>query len=237
MRLKCRSALGALGVVLALSGVTAASALAIEAPEMVLKGGGTFTTLTMAGVSSPNNPLWEDEIGKQFICNTEGMKLTGVDAKTVTGKITFTGCYLYPSYIHSPGAGEGEIVTEELTGKLVYISKAEKTVGFVFTPKTGTLFTSFLLQGITWPVEGSIILPVGPVNAFRFVFKQLGVSQTGGVQAINKYQTCVKELCLPHSTGLITGWGKKPGSGERMPLGWQFGGFEFSVSHELEIQA
>jgi hypothetical protein len=83
--------------------------------------------------------------------------------KTDVATIKFTGCeYGSPTGVpcRTPGAKEGEVVTNKLEGSLGYISGArtmKPIVGMRLTPASGTQFASVECSGIAVSLSGSAI--------------------------------------------------------------------------------
>jgi hypothetical protein len=76
--------------------------------------------------------------GKSFSCTGGESKGHATGSKTVQAKYVFTGCSAAGLACQTAGHAEHEIVTEELQGTLVYISKSAKTVGIVYKPLSGS---------------------------------------------------------------------------------------------------
>jgi hypothetical protein len=247
MRSKNRNILVALVAMLALGAVTSASASAAELPELALKAGekGTLTELAFAGTtngSGGGSGTWEvTKDNQEFLCGG-GVSISGkaVNAKTVTAVIKFSSCTAVGSHCQSVHRSkENEIVTEELTGTLAYISKAAKTVGFVFTPKTGTALTEFTCADSGYlPVDGSIILPLGNVNVLRYSIRELGVvlsHSENGVQVTNEYEGVNRKGVFGKiKAGLETLW---PDNISWKPLAWEFREALLGTNKEVEIKA
>ncbi len=96
---------------------------------------------------------------------SSGGEITG--EKTVSKvKITFTGCKSAGFACTSGSDPSGTLLTNELTGTLGYISKANKEVGILFKPTTGKEFIEFNCVGgiVKVKVLGLLICPITPVN-------------------------------------------------------------------------
>jgi hypothetical protein len=82
--------------------------------------------------------------------------------------ITFTGCELGSGSCQTPGAREGEVITNQLEGGIGYISGGGTTkplVGMRLAPAAGSLFASVECSGTVVTVSGSVVGTVtGSIN-------------------------------------------------------------------------
>jgi hypothetical protein len=202
-----------------------------EKPEFAIKAGEKLTEARYSGTF--HQAYWEVPNESTFGCGDEKGLIEGqvLGTKTVTGKIAFTNCKANGEACASEGAKEGEIATVELEGKLVYISKASKSVGIDFKPKAGTVLSKFtcLYRG---EVTGSIIVPLtGPLNKLTREFGVAPLRQSRGVQEISQYENGAG---LKVNSSLSTTWP----SGTSVSLGWGLeSGFPLSINKQIEIQA
>jgi hypothetical protein len=174
--------------ILALSAVASATASA-TLPEFSPASG-----VTLKG-KAVGNAILETKSGTKVKCTggSSGGEVTA--EKTVSKvKIIFTGCESSGFKCKTPGAASGELVTEELTGTLGYISKAGKEVGILFKPTSGTKFIEFECVGgiVKTQVTGSVICPIKPVNTKTTKFTLL-CKQTKGVQSPLKFEGLAEE--------------------------------------------
>ncbi len=98
----------------------------------------------------------------------------GSDTRTYShisgGKVTgganvLSGVSLLGSECHSPGAGEGEVVTAPLVQQLGWIDKASGEVGLLErTQKKKAMFASFTCGEAQVELRGSVVGRVTPVN-------------------------------------------------------------------------
>jgi hypothetical protein len=119
-------------LIVALAGSACASAIASAAePELVsssypIKYSGTIPAAT-----------WEVAGGSNFKCipesSTDEGEITG--PRTLTAVIHFKGCKAGGAWCTSPGAVNGEIITQPLDGTPVYSPKFG--IAIVFKPKSG----------------------------------------------------------------------------------------------------
>lgn len=125
--------------------------------------------------------------------------------------IRFTGCELPISPMcHTEGAAEKEIVTNELEGKLGYISKTARTVEQELKPMStapGKLFLTFECGGGAVLVKegkgtggggGCIFTPIEPTNVMTSALTEQLLG-TGGVQSPNKLEGSTRTCNLESS--------------------------------------
>jgi len=116
------------------------------------------------GVATLNTPKLENEVA----CGK--FKDVGENTSPTTqGKIvaSFGKCESLGKKCESPGAGPGNIVTNNLVGKLGYINKAKKEVGVRLSPETGTLLAEFNCEGLEIKTSGAVFgRMTGQVNTF-----------------------------------------------------------------------
>jgi hypothetical protein len=168
MRARSRRALAAIVAISALSAGVAASASA-ALPEFKIHKA-TFTG-TVPGV------LWEGPGKAEYICKEEGSLSGHVVGPNEVAKvvITFKGCGA--GLCQTSGLKEGEWKTNELQGKLGYISKASKKVGLLLESPTGVFAEckgGFLVKFL-----GSTIGEIGPVNKERSPSEEFGLTYVG----------------------------------------------------------
>ena len=208
-----------------------------EKLEFVVNPGEKLTELKWDAVTK-NGAEWSEQ-NVAFNCSRE-IELRDVvtGPNTVQGTIRFTGCRSNADKCQSVGAKEEEeIVTEELTGTLVYISKAAKTVGILFKPK-GESFTEFrCVTPSTNEIHGGIIVPITPVNTkltikTGFTLGPLKTKEVGKEkeQEITEYETNqgTKVRSRLETYWIGEHWG---------PLSWSFGNAYAYPNKEFEIQA
>ena len=178
--------LGLAGALLA-SAVAAASALALEAPEIgrcVAHAGGKYTSdvcTKEAKGKAVGTFEWEPGATKKHFTGVGGVAtLETIKANRVTCKteasageytspktvgnlaVTFTGCENLGNKCVSPGKAEGEVVTVPLSGTLVW-EKFGKKVSIDLVPQSGELFTEFQCGPANVKVKGSVLTNI-PVN-------------------------------------------------------------------------
>ena len=93
-------------------------------------------------------------------------------AKTASATLTLTGCHIGPSSkptaCQSGGAGEGEVVTSALNGRLDFIKEGEEpeipVVGIDLAPQSGSTIASYSCGGKPFTLSGSLIAPVSAVD-------------------------------------------------------------------------
>ena len=114
--------------------------------------------------------------------------------------VRFVNCVSSGVKCTTAGAATGEIVTNLLASKPVYLTEAETAaggVGIALTPATaGGLFAKFVCGGLitvevgesgsTSPGQDSIVCPITPLNKPTFKYT-LACAQTKGVQAPTGY--------------------------------------------------
>jgi hypothetical protein len=200
-----------------------------EKPEFVVNAGQKLSELKYSGAAGTS--VWAAKNSSSFIC--EGVEVNGkaTGSKTVNGKFVFKGCN--SGSCKSPTGKEGEVVTEELQGTLVYIAKSAKTVGIVFRPQTGSALATFRCEGTVYrELRGSIIVPVGPPNLKRLGFEEKTLGLTGeGAQLITEYENGRGEKI---HAGMEANW---PSPEFWNALGWGVGEFFVNTNKEVEIQA
>jgi|SRR5579875_1267244 len=105
--------------------------------------------------------------------------------KTLLGTVSLT--------CSSSGAGAGEIKTNELVAKPVWINQTSGVVGIDFSPaaSSGGLFATFLCKGSfveeTLKVSGSLLCKAEPLNVVTTEMT-ITCSQSGGVQNPTEYE-------------------------------------------------
>ncbi|HTZ64271.1 MAG TPA: hypothetical protein VMB51_09210 [Solirubrobacteraceae bacterium] len=79
--------------------------------------------------------------------------------------VTFEGCEAGGVECNTFGSAAGELVTKKLEGIIGWESKAAKKVAFDLYPKGKTgLFIEFSCSGLTFAVQGSVLVPLSPVD-------------------------------------------------------------------------
>ena len=96
--------------------------------------------------------------------------------------VVFTGCESLGYKCKTPSSGEGEIVTNPLSGSLVW-EKFKKKVAIDLVPQSGEWFVEFTCGPATCKVKGSVMANV-PVNKSetkvdREVHRQKGQTKAG----------------------------------------------------------
>jgi hypothetical protein len=75
--------------------------------------------------------------------------------------VTFKGCETAGDKCSTPGAGEGELVTNPLEGVVGFENKAEKKTAFdLFPAGRKGLFIEFGCSGLVVAVKGSVLVPI-----------------------------------------------------------------------------
>jgi hypothetical protein len=189
--------------VFAASAATAASALALEAPEMgrcVAKAGGKFTSsLCTKEVVAPKVGKFEWEPGavkNKFTgaggvgtletvkkvtvkCKTEASSGEFTSAKTVGNvAVTFRECESTGFKCKTAGAAEGEIVVNLLAGTLRWENSTKTKVAIDLVPQSGELFVEFQCGPATAKVKGSVMTNV-PVDVVKTQFELKFTAKTG----------------------------------------------------------
>ncbi len=112
----------------------------------------------------------------------------------------FTGCTLplLGAQCGTAGSAAGEIVTQKLTGKLGYISKASKTVGQELKPEVkGGAFVTFecssaakivVKEGTKKLGHNCVIAQIGPVNTSSTTSEEKYLTKGSGVQNPEKFE-------------------------------------------------
>jgi hypothetical protein len=176
-----------IGAILALSALTATSAWAQEAPEIgrcVSHAKGKYINNVCTKKSTAKTAgsfEWESGAIKNKFAGTGGVgTLETVHAAKVTCKteassgdmtsskavgnveVTFTGCELVGFKCSTKGAAEGEIVTNLLSGTLVW-EKYKTKVAIDLVPQSGEWFVEFMCGPGSAKVKGSVLAPL-PVD-------------------------------------------------------------------------
>jgi hypothetical protein len=138
-------------------GALGASASSAALPEFV-------GAMPLAFESTLKATTLETVAGPKITCTggVDAGQVTG--AKSLTVKITFTGCMLNGIACRS-GSIAGAIETPVLTGTLGYIKASSKQVGLDLSQPAGAPFLDFTCgEDLTLVVKGSVIGTVKPVN-------------------------------------------------------------------------
>jgi hypothetical protein len=110
--------------------------------------------------------------------------------KTGTATLKLTGCVVLSFKCTSPGAAEGEIVSNPLSITLGYINKAKLEVGVSLESATGGPFAEFKCGPVNVTETGSLIGKITPVNKIVKAGKPLKLkfAQRKGKQKPNKFE-------------------------------------------------
>jgi hypothetical protein len=201
---------------LALSAVAAASASALEAPEIgrcVSHAGGKYTTnvcTKLAKGTKPGTYEWEPGALKskftgvggvatletvhkvKVSCKTEASSGEFTSPKTAGNVgVKFNGCEALEYKCKSPGAGEGEIVTNLLAATLRWEDATKKKVALDLVPQTGEEFVEFGCGPIPVVVKGSVLTNI-LVNKTETIFT-LKFTAKVGKQKPEYYYTATGE--------------------------------------------
>jgi len=195
--------LGGFILACALSGVTAVSAFALEAPEIgrcVAKAGGQFTTnvcTKKAAVGKTGSFEWEPGAVKtkftgtggtatletvhkvKVSCKTEASNGEYTSPKTVGNiSVRFTGCESIGFKCKTALAEEGEIVTNLLAGTLRWENAKKSKVAIDLVPQSEELFVEFACGPANDRVKGSVMTNI-PVDIVKTTFEQKFTAKTG----------------------------------------------------------
>jgi hypothetical protein len=162
-------------------------------------------------VSGPFPKPFKSKGGKALI-ETAGVKLTCTALTDVgeilgakTGKVVvrLTGCSGDSFPCTTPGAAEGEMVTNELATTLGYINQAKREVGIALAAASSTPFEEFECAGLKIVVEGGVIGKLTPINKqvkptshFKLTF-----TQKHGVQTPRKLEGGPIDILEGHIAG------------------------------------
>jgi hypothetical protein len=194
-------------------------------PAFAVKAGEKLTELEYNGSFGTTD--WAQG-ASSFECTSGSIQGSATGPKTLTAKVVFHECKSGMLTCQSGTAPVGEVITEELQGTLVYLSKAAKTAAVVFKAKTGENWTTlrncmFLFNDV---VRGSLVVPVEPVNVMKFNLATKQLSEKEGKQEITEYENAFGEKASGH---LET----SPG-GE---LGWDIPALTLTTNKQVEISA
>jgi hypothetical protein len=161
----------ALVAAFALSAAVASSASAAK-PEWFQNKAVIKANVSFEGKAEGSATL-ETENGTQVVC-TSGKASGEITAPKNATKttVTFTGCEQSGKECKSAGAAEKEIVTNELSGELVYLNKSTESprkVGLKLKSNSAkTDFATFVcvtpLGNVTEEVTGTVIGETTPIN-------------------------------------------------------------------------
>jgi hypothetical protein len=231
----------ALVAVFAITAFAASSAMALpEIGRCIAKAGGKYTEsncntkVTKGGsfefvktivnkkfTSAGGEGVLETTSGTKVICKTQsavGEYKGTTSFKEVQGVVAkFNGCAI-PAFgieCNTKGSAAGEIVTNSLTGKMGYISKAGKSVGQELHPlvKKG-LFATFECGGGVVNIEvgegtgkggDCIIAPVKPSNVSSVNAEEV-YSGAGGKQSPQSFEGSTKVCNLESRAGKEAPW-------------------------------
>ena len=99
----------------------------------------------------------------------------------------------------SADAEPGEIETEVVDARLVFISQASREVGVVLAP-AGELYMAFDCEGVPVTAYGPFVSPVGPVNQLTSSFTA-NLFRTGATQLPSSYEGVFGETVAAVPTG------------------------------------
>jgi hypothetical protein len=181
---------------LVLSALAAASALALEAPEIgrcVSQAGGKYTNnvcTKLAKGTKAGSFEWEPGVVKahftgvggaatletihkvKVTCKAEASAGEYTSAKTVGNiKVVFTGCESLGYKCKTPSSAEGEIATNPLSGTLRWEDVTKKKVAIDLVPQSTELFVEFQCGPANAKVKGSVMTNV-PGDVVKTVFEQ-----------------------------------------------------------------
>jgi hypothetical protein len=110
----------------------------------------------------------------------------------LNGKLTLKGCSgkvsgIPIAHCTSSGAATGEIRTNELGDRLVYLSQAKHEVGMLFGAGEVTPFASFACGANNEVLKGSLLARISPVNTITAHFPIAAIGK-GGVQELSQYE-------------------------------------------------
>jgi hypothetical protein len=167
MRSRHAITLAALVATLVLGAIASASASA-ALPEFTPGPGWSFPITDHYTFGSSE---WRSS-SRSWLCTSGSMSGEIAGAKSMTSEtITFVGCRSGLVACKSEGAGPEEIKTQLLAGKPLYREKTAKTTGILFSPASGTALAKiFCTPGINATLEGTVVMPITPVNVLSESF-------------------------------------------------------------------
>jgi hypothetical protein len=190
-------------VALMASTALAASALALEAPEMgrcVADAGGKYENnvcTKLAKGTKPGKFEWEPGAVKnkftgvggaatletihkvKVVCKAERSSGEFTSPKTAGNIIVkFTGCEALEFKCSSPGASEGEIVVNPIAATLRWEDATKKKVAIDLVPQGGEIFVEFACGPAPVVVRGSVMTNL-PANKVETVFDQKFTAKVG----------------------------------------------------------
>jgi hypothetical protein len=193
-----------------------ASASAQEAPEIgrcVSHAGGKYTNnicTKLASGKKVGQYEWEPGAVKnkftgvggvatletvtkvKVVCKAEASSGEYSSPKTISNiAVTFTGCEALEYKCFSPGAPEGDIVTNLLAGTLRWENTKKSKVALDLVPQSAARFVEFTCGPIPVFVQGSVMTNV-PVNITKTVF-ELKFNAKVGKQKPEYYYTSTGE--------------------------------------------
>ena len=149
------------------------SACTIESPEGKgryewTEGPGAGSKFTSAGGTLKLTTA----SGAGLFCAASSGSGQWTGAKTASATLTLTGCHIgpntKPTACKSSGAGEGEVVTSALNGRLDFIKEGEEPeipqVGIDLAPASGSTVAAYECAGKAATITGSVIAPVTAVD-------------------------------------------------------------------------
>lgn len=179
----------ALGVVLVMASITAASASA-ALPEFGSSGFNKFPDkFSVSGGSFS----FQQASGGSGICGSASGSGSFTGHKSGTIILNFASCGNLPRFCHGQNATEMNILELEMFP--FYISKSEHKVGVELKPKTGTTVAK-LWQGASQDclLKGSIVGLITPVNSLTKTYTLSFIATSGAHQSPNFYENEKGEL-------------------------------------------
>ena len=193
---------GVVAVAVAAGALFAASASALEAPEMgrcVPQTGGQFKNNVCTKLGSESKPgsfEWlpgavknkfkgvggaatlETVHAVKVTCKTEASVGEYTGPKTVGNiSVVFTGCESLGFKCKTPASAEGEISTNLLSGRLVW-EKFKKKVAIDLVPQSTELFVEFQCGPANAKVTGSVMTNV-PADVVKTTFEERFTAKKG----------------------------------------------------------
>jgi hypothetical protein len=155
--------------------------------------------------------------GSNFTCDSvkaEGKFLT---AKTASIAFKFFNCGVSGAFCKTIGAGEGEITTGTLPAELVYLSKEKHEVGLVVNYHA-TEFATWTCPTVKeGGIDGSIIVPIAPVNTKTASFT-LGFAGKEGVQQPSSFEGAEEKVSAFPTMSLFGGSFEEGSLGSSMTI-------------------
>lgn len=193
---------GAVATAVVASALFAASAFALEAPEMgrcVPQTGGVYKNSVCTKLGSETKPgsfEWlpgavknkftgvggaatlETIHAVKVTCKTEASAGEFTGPKTVGNiSVVFTGCESLGFKCKTPSSAEGEIATNLLSGRLVW-EKFKKKVAIDLVPQSTELFVEFQCGPANAKVTGSVMTNI-PADVVKTTFEERFTAKKG----------------------------------------------------------